>query len=680
MPIVADVDFDGDPEVIVWRNVHGQYDWTPDGAIDPLDLDALCRAVANHSASSTFDVNRDQRVDYSDVDMFLYDVLRGHLGDLDDDDRFSSSDLIQLMQRGRFEQDTTEAHWSDGDSDCNGRFDSADLLYLLAHSDYRYAAINNDSDSIDISETVVSNQFDRYLADESPLLQADIDGDKDLDLMVNRAWYRNNGPRRTPVSHSALEEPFNAVGDLDGDGDIDGLVVGPNADSESYWVENMDGLGHFDTRHGLGFLRLSSRSAPRFVDWDGDHDLDLVAVRDEFPMESERPFAASVVAYENNGNAALHEAMVVVRRSGGSRQFDWQPFDIADFDGDGWVDIVTSDDAWYRNLRGSLTAIERIAMPRLPVVGPPTQQTTFPAVVAGDLDHDGDVDLIQTSLRGIVVFSYNDGIGRWTHALSTISANRFHLSDVDRDGHWELWLPGSLQWAEAETGWTDRATAGFAHFSRYPFLQMPNPPVFHDLNGDGRDELVAVSGRSVVAIGHETLGELSFTVEQPFMSSEGIDQILADDFDHDGRLDLAIGIRYAQPVWFRNLGDKQWSGPTLLDLPLWKLAEFDRHLDMDQDGDLDRVSDFAWRENQPGIEATDWPEHLLPAWAIGWWDMDADGDQDLVGHDSWWPMDQGQFTSTYRILPVIWSIADLADLDGDGTAELLTDIGNIVSQ
>ena len=180
------------------------------------------------------------------------------------------------------------------------------------------------------------------------LVQADYDGDGDLDLLVLRgAWLQRTG--RHPKSLLAN-----------------------------------DGHGRFSDvtfAAGLGEVHLPSQAAA-WADYDNDGDLDLY-VGNEWSDN----FTAPGQLFQNHGDGTFTDvaAAAGVRNERAAKAVAW-----ADFDGDRWPDLYVSNlngaNRLYRN-RGDGT-FEDVAG-AAGVAGP---WASFPVAVA-DFDEDGALDL-----------------------------------------------------------------------------------------------------------------------------------------------------------------------------------------------------------------------------------------------------------------------------------------------
>ena len=119
----------------------------------------------------------------------------------------------------------------------------------------------------------------------------DVNRDGKPDLLASRGhgyglvWYES--PHWTPHEiNTTLAGPHSlAVGDIDGDGDIDAVTCAKDSRIAA-WFEN-DGHGHF-TQHNIH--EEQGAYDIRLVDMDGDGDLDVLVAGQE---------SANVVWYEN---------------------------------------------------------------------------------------------------------------------------------------------------------------------------------------------------------------------------------------------------------------------------------------------------------------------------------------------------------------------------------------------
>lgn len=263
---------------------------------------------------------------------------------------------------------------------------------------------------------------------------------------------------------------------------------------------------------------------------------------------------------------------------------------VGDFDGDGDADHAYAGHttvAWYEN-RGPVGFRQAQVLQQ---VAPGLSTTGFLAIAGGDLDGDGDIDLVASNnFQGQVVLFENLGGGVFAEAL--ILANFvtapvvIRIDDLDQDGDLDVLYPGSLS---ATVVWLKNI-------------------------GGGSFALPQVLG---------TTNDTSYG-------------LVVEDFDADGDKDLAV-CGHERAGWFENLGGEVFAPQVQLD----GATQSSRDLigaDMDGDGDTDLVMTSVFGEyvalfrNQgSGFSAKELIAQDVPtADTVVSGDFDADGDQDLA--------------------------------------------------
>lgn len=612
-----------------------------------------------------------------------------------------------------------------------GRFEPEPLFFDIPSSGpavggRSLAAVDLDGDGA--RDLVVNTSFDMvFLYQESPgvfsaplslgettrtipVEARDFDGDGDVDLATVRAIfprailiYSQLAPRvfdpqpRILFESVSLLEALDAA-DLDADGDADLCAW---LSSGEFLVLFQSTAGAFDPPVVIGFTSTPASQADIVAaDLDGDGDLDLattsLGVHVFFQVEP-----------------GVFDPDPLRRSSEFSRRIE-----AGDIDGDGRLDLLTSTGLAFLQLPGGEFAVE----PRRFIA--PTNSSAF---AVGDIDADGDADVVSNGPAGVLVQFQTGGRPRRT-SLAELSTGGSLLSIVDMDADGDLDLltdprTGVLhvhrQRSPGEFDPTARVVDGIAVLpggvglltadldvdgdldlvvpqseNLLVFLQQEDgtfgPPVVlgallfpsfleaADVDGDGLLDLLADTSSSHVAVFLQTTPG-TFGPEILLGGPElGIPRSVAvADLDGDGDPDVAVGLVVLSTddrvAVFHQGADGEFDTPPLVLEE--SITPFVRALDLDLDGKTDLVLDSGVAYYQDGPRAFE--RVVIGCSPNG----DLDGDGDIDGVESTFP-GAGVFWNRrpLRIFdgpdPVTespYTFSSARDFDGDGDLDLLFD-------
>ena len=450
------------------------------------------------------------------------------------------------------------------------------------------------------------------------LALGDLDGDLAPDLLVGRTTapvlrFDNDGsagfaPGLVPA-HAPIAFAHLALGDVDGDGDLDalpGVSSGPSLEN-ALW-RNL----------GAGVLvaeDAGTRIVPEaLADLDGDLDLDLWG------------------GLSGGGRIALGDGAGRLRETtlGAAEPPSSARIAVGDFDGDGAPDFASARElVVHANDGGGAFARREALLPFVDVERP----------IAADLDGDGDPDLagawIEANGALRLAVARNQGAFGFDVAVSappltSTSARLIAAGDLDADGDADLVLGSAQAYLLPNLG---GAVFGAPVALPLPASSWPySAGGVGDLDGDGDLDLAAVGTATRVLLaqgggfvaGGTCAGAIGF-------SGEELDLALGD-VDLDGDLDLALARAIQPSVWLNTGSGLGFAEQALVPIGWADAVDL---ADLDRDGDLDLVASIMtgsktrlW-ENVGGawVEAGSIDGHEPSVVAL---DVDRDGDVDLL--------------------------------------------------
>ena len=387
-----------------------------------------------------------------------------------------------------------------------------------------------------------------YATGSRPLGTAagDFNGDGKVDLVVANSSSNfvtvllgnGNGTFAAPSNFGNLAyfSPYGvAAGDFDRDGRTDLAIVQYNDDTLTTMLNNGNCTGNCNTfTTGNNFSSgLNTLEAISTADLNGDGTPDLIVTDNQVDGSH-----GQVAVLLGNGNGSFASAV------GYLTPLSPLSLAIADFNGDGKLDVATADNAatggkYYvsvllGNGNGTLQgSINTEVTPTVPY-----------ALVAGDFNRDGKPDLavLDQAAKSVLILTGN-GNGTFASGASYgvgTSAQAIVTGDFNRDGKLDLAITNSGDnTVSILTGNGDGTFATLTPFTRSGF-NAPSAIAAGDFNRDGIPDLVLVENfgsHAWIATGN---GDGTFSIGPTISLGFNVVNVSVADFNRDGKLDLGF--------------------------------------------------------------------------------------------------------------------------------------------
>ena len=492
----------------------------------------------------------------------------------------------------------------------------------------------NDPGGVYVQQQALSHGYQNVII-TSYAADVDLDGDEDLIASPGAAFtylFLNDG---TGELAPALEIPTGLVsandldlGDMDGDGDLDLLVVHRFFGNATLVVcEHLDGAGTFAEGELLGTaVDAIGWYGCGWFDMDGDGDLDAAVSK-----------SGDFAHYPNtNGLGAFGPIVLGTLGAGYTRSWD-----IADHDGDGDKDLMAA-------MVGGLTWIEQTGAGQFTQHGPLALPVDPEVIRVADVNADGDPDVLFSSEAHVctgVAYRDQSDFGSWAPlTVAPVEARSTRMADLNADGADDFVGCSStndaVYWFPTGNGTTGPFAANVVTMNADSALAIG----VGDTDGDGDVDIVVAEGRS---------GELTLCVNADGSGSAWTEQVIASglsrpskltlhDIDADGDPDVLFATSLSPALWYAlNTGGTFGAPQSASTLPFAPLSMEVADLNGDGWGDVlisgattGVQEDVAWYEAEPG--GLGYTQHIIAttgtfsALDAGAGDLDEDGDIDVV--------------------------------------------------
>lgn len=440
------------------------------------------------------------------------------------------------------------------------------------------------------------------------LAVADFNGDGQPDILKATGsgfqimFGRGDGSFQAPIATGV--SGASLAGDLNGDGKADLLALTNN----NLVVYIGKGDGTFDAGVSYPVGNTSSlRKAINLGDFNGDGVIDVAV---SLPTSG----TGQVTVFLGNGDGTLQPGITSTALAAPTCSV------AGDFNNDGRLDLVIADAvSGIYILLGNGDGTFAAPTPIFPTIAAVTSQSRFnQSLAAGDVNGDGNLDLVILTMSGIVDIHIGDGTGAFpkTHSYKLPDPQIFGpfgilLADFSGDGKLDIAVSGGIALGNGDgtfQGWSGVATLPFLQsdmtVGRFDNNALPgvaalwnstiNPNKVYiysndgtgalklavtydlpqpcaalataDINNDGNLDLVLEGADATTSDWGYTilLGKGDGTFQSPLVYAQSVAtsqfRVIIVDFNRDGRPDLAFPAGNSVAVLLGN-GDGTFAAP-----------------------------------------------------------------------------------------------------------------------
>ena len=388
---------------------------------------------------------------------------------------------------------------------------------------------------------------------------ADTDARAEIAIIINGVLYsfKINLDATLTNLDTITTSPFSdciSATDINGDGFVDIVTSYNNGLTKKLrWFKNLTGVGTFGTAQDLVTLPTTSTTFGNDKRVLEIKDLNNDAKPDILQIDSN---IANVSWYKNMGNGLFTLQQLITTNVQNLRDVI-----CLDANKDGYLDVLVAskDDhkvAWYANANGTgVFGAENLL----------THLTYSPNKVdVGDIDNDGDLDLVSSSASDSKVAWYKNTKGSFTESQniitqSLVNASNATLGDIDKDGDLDVvafsWYQNSGDFSSIV--WYEN-TNGLGSYTKQHIVVSNTEQIsairLVDVDNDNDLDIICGSTNNILSL-YKNNGNGTFAAQSIFSTNTPnkylLDMIVAD-FDNDNDLDVAVSFTNDEIAWYEN--------------------------------------------------------------------------------------------------------------------------------
>lgn len=307
-----------------------------------------------------------------------------------------------------------------------------------------------------------------------------------------------------------------------------------------------------------------ANEAPRGIDsadFDGDGDQDIVVANPGIDPSSVNPDSGNEISILTNNGDGTFAAPVTFTTGVGPR------VSVGDFDGDGNIDIATSNatdntiSILLNDGQGAFAAPVDFSTGKEPLINTPA-----------DLDGDGDLDLITSNQDSVnlntAIFTgdtisilRNNGQGEFAAPETlTVGEGVFLVATGDLDGDDDLDIVTANERDDTLSILFNNGADGFDEPVELEAGRRPTSPITSDIDGDGDLDIATSNFGSGDVSVFLNNGDGTFATANIFDTEDSPSNLQAADLDGDGDIDFAM----RHSVFFTRSGNTTGSTISIL--------------------------------------------------------------------------------------------------------------------